>query len=703
MLENFSKNPNDFFNTQDAKNYVKALQKEILHHQKLYYQDDKPEISDAQFDALMRQLEAFEQKFPELISQESPSQRVGGFLSEQFEPVEHQVRMYSLDDAMNLDELDQWLERVVPALGDKAQFICELKIDGLGIALTYEEGKLIRAATRGDGSVGENVTANVITVDDIPQSLNDAGFKYIAGGKHHGRLEVRGEIYMPKASFLKLNEKADEEGKANFANPRNAAAGSLRQKNPHITAQRDLASFIYAIADDSILDVHSQSEFLSWLKDSGFSVNPTVRVCNSAKEVHDFCEHALQARSELAYDIDGVVVKVNNFDKQNLLGFTARAPRWAIAFKFPPEQKETLLKDISLQVGRTGTITPVAELEPVLIAGSTVSRATLHNMDEIQRKDVRVGDTVIVHKAGDVIPEIVGPVLSKRPKDASVFVMPDACPSCGSHIIQEEGEVAFRCVSIDCPAQALERLVHWTSRQAMDIEGLGPKNISFLIQEGHLRDVADYYEKLDMQTIARTSTGQVNSDGSERTIGKVIAQKIYDEIQASKTAEFWRILYGLGMRHVGKTVAQDIARKFPNIESLRQASVEDISSIDGIGEKIATSIKQFLEISDNKTVIDRLIASGLNMQASEGELEHDDVLAGISFVITGSLEQYSRDGATDALRALGAKVSSSVSKNTDYLIAGEKAGSKLTKAQSLGVKVLSEQDLIQILNGSYTF
>lgn len=703
MLEDFNKTVDDFSELEDAREYVVALQKEILHHQKLYYQDDKPEITDAQFDSLLRQLEALEAKFPELVSPASPTQRVGGFLSEQFEPVEHQVRMYSLDDAMNLDELDAWLSRVVPSLGDTPQFICELKIDGLGIALTYEAGKLVRAATRGDGTTGENVTANVITIDDVPHSIHAKGFDHLLGGREHGRLEVRGEVYMPKSSFVKLNEQADEQGKASFANPRNAASGSLRQKNPKITAQRDLATFIYAIADADILDVHSQSEFLSWLKDAGFDVNPMVKVCNSAKEVHDFCAHALEARSKLEYDIDGVVVKVNDFAKQELLGFTARAPRWAIAFKFPPEQKQTLLKDISLQVGRTGTVTPVAELEPVLVAGSTVARATLHNMDEIERKDVRVGDTVIVHKAGDVIPEIVGPVLDKRPKDAQVFKMPKTCPSCGSPIIQEEGEVAYRCVSIDCPAQALERLVHWTSRQALDIEGLGPKNIAALIKEGLLNDVADYYEKLSLEAIAHTKTGILNADGSARTIGAVVAQKIYDGIQASKTKEFWRVIFGLGIRHVGKTVAQDLTRQFPSMQALKDASVEELSSVEGVGEKIAQSIKNFLEVKDNQEVIHRLEAQRVRMQEDEAAVAQESTLEGLSFVLTGSLEGFSRDEAGDALKALGAKVSSSVSKNTNYLVAGEKAGSKLTKAQDLGVTILNEDDLIEILKGTYKF
>ena len=431
-----------------------------------YYALDAPEITDAEFDRMLVELQSIEAAHPELVTPDSYTQRVGGYVSEQFKPVRHAQRMYSIDDAMNLEELDEWLARTEEALGGGAtqpiSYTCELKIDGLGIALTYRDGHLVRAATRGDGTTGENVTANALTIRDI-------GF---------GRgVEVRGEVYMPRHSFVRLNEQNDEAGRPPFANPRNAAAGSLRQKDPKVTGARDLETFIYAVADEDPLAVSTQHDFLGWLRDCGFSVNPNARHVSSAREVHDFCAEALAHRADLDYDIDGVVVKVDSFAQQRALGFTARAPRWAIAFKFPPEEKRTVLREIRIQVGRTGVLTPVAEFDPVVVAGSTIARATLHNEDEVERKNVRVGDTIVVHKAGDVIPEVVGPVLELRPAGAPEFRMPDRCPSCGSPVVREEGEVAYRCVSIDCPAQAHERLCHWVSRKAMDIDGRGDELI----------------------------------------------------------------------------------------------------------------------------------------------------------------------------------------------------------------------------------
>ncbi|MBF0908087.1 MAG: NAD-dependent DNA ligase LigA, partial [Atopobium sp.] len=425
----------------------------ILNHAAYaYYALDNPELTDAEFDRLLIELQQLEAAYPELVTEDSYTQRVGGYVSEQFEPVQHAARMYSMDDAMNLEELDAWLSRTDEALGasptNPVAYTCELKIDGLGVALTYRDGQFVRAATRGDGSTGENVTANVLTISDVPRELALAGLEQVENRGLNQSIEVRGEVYMPKHSFIRLNEDADAAGKQPFANPRNAAAGSLRQKDPKITAHRDLETFIYAVADEGPLDVHSQWEFLNWLRSCGFNVNPHARRCLSAQEVHDFCAQALEQRGDLNYDIDGVVVKVDSFASQEALGFTSRAPRWAIAFKFPPEEKQTVLREIRIQVGRTGVLTPVAEFDPVTVAGSTIARATLHNLDEIRRKNVRAGDTIIVHKAGDVIPEVVGPVLSLRPADAVEFQMPTTCPSCGSPVIQEEGEVAFRCVSI---------------------------------------------------------------------------------------------------------------------------------------------------------------------------------------------------------------------------------------------------------------
>ena len=434
------------------------------YHAYRYYALDAPEITDAAFDKLLVELQRIEAKFPDLVTPDSYTQRVGGYVGEQFAPVTHMARMYSMDDAMDLAELDEWLQRTEDALGTgKAAYTCELKIDGLGVALTYENGAFVRAATRGDGTTGEDVSLNVRTIRDVPMHLAEAGLAHM-GADRNARIEVRGEVYMPKGSFARLNEEADTEGRAPFANPRNAAAGSLRQKDPKVTAKRDLATFLYAVASTDPLHVHSQREFLDWLRDAGFSVNPNAKRCTSPAEVHEFCANALAHRADLDYDIDGVVVKVDAFEQQADLGFTARAPRWAIAFKFPPEEKQTVLREIRIQVGRTGVLTPVAEFDPVTVAGSTIARATLHNIDEIRRKNVRVGDTIVVHKAGDVIPEVVGPVLEKRPAGAVEWNMPTHCPACGSPVVNDEGEVAYRCVSMDCPAHTKERLLHWVSR-----------------------------------------------------------------------------------------------------------------------------------------------------------------------------------------------------------------------------------------------
>ena len=681
----------------------------ILNHAAYaYYALDNPELTDAEFDRLLIELQQLEAAYPELITEDSYTQRVGGYVSEQFEPVQHAARMYSMDDAMNLEELDAWLSRTDEALGasptNPVAYTCELKIDGLGVALTYRDGQFVRAATRGDGSTGENVTANVLTISDVPRELALAGLEQVENRGLNQSIEVRGEVYMPKHSFIRLNEDADAAGKQPFANPRNAAAGSLRQKNPKITAHRDLETFIYAVADEGPLDVHSQWEFLNWLRSCGFNVNPHARRCLSAQEVHDFCAQALEQRGDLNYDIDGVVVKVDSFASQEALGFTSRAPRWAIAFKFPPEEKQTVLREIRIQVGRTGVLTPVAEFDPVTVAGSTIARATLHNLDEIRRKNVREGDTIIVHKAGDVIPEVVGPVLSLRPADAVEFQMPTTCPSCGSPVIQEEGEVAFRCVSIDCPAQAVERLIHWGSRKAMDIDGLGDELINRMVEEGVLSDVADFYDKLTEETLASMPTGRVydtdtadHLSGDSIPVGHTIAKKVMAKVEESKTRGLGRALFGIGMRHVGANVAELLAQEFGSIQALATAPVEKIAEIPGIGPKIAESVHEFFSIPENIAVIERLRQAGVVLEEEKSENELPQTLAGLTFVLTGTLEHFTRDEAGAQLKAMGAKVSGSVSKKTSFVVAGEAAGSKLTKAESLGVPVLDEAALQQIL------
>ena len=684
---------------EDPAARAAALRKEIEHHSYQYYALDNPTISDAAFDSLMRELRELEAAHPELVDPSSPTQRVGGYVGEQFAPVVHEQRMYSLDNAMDLDELDAWMERTAEACGGTLPpLCCELKIDGSSIALTYEDGVLLRAATRGDGTTGEDVTVNMRTVRDVPLRLREGALAAITPGVDS--LELRGEVYMPKKSFELLNAAAVSEGRQPFANPRNAAAGSLRQKDPAITQMRDLSTFMYAIADDRSLEVAGQWELLQWLREAGFHVNPDVKLCETAAEVRAFCEACLERRESLPYEIDGVVVKVNEFARQRAMGFTSRAPRWAIAFKFPPEEKTTLLRDITVQVGRTGALTPVAELEPVVVAGSTVARATLHNLDEVHRKDVRIGDTVIVRKAGDVIPEVLGPVLSLRSPEARVWEMPSLCPSCGSPVVRDEGEVAFRCISIDCPAQALERLLHWASRGALDIDGMGEEIVSRLVESGRLADVADYYS-LTEDELASLNMGRVNKEGEAIRLGHTMGKKLVAAIEASKGRSFARVLFGLGIRHVGKTTAELIADAFPSMDALMEAGEDQLAEVHGVGPKMAHGIWLFFRTPDNLPVIDRLRAAGVTMAAETlvpGE-EVPQVLAGLTFVLTGTLVNsgMTRDEAGARLKAMGAKVSGSVSKKTSFVVAGESAGSKYDKAVSLGVPVLDEAQLLHLL------
>lgn len=689
------------------------------YHAYRYYALDAPEITDAAFDKLLAELQQIEAAHPELVTPDSYTQRVGGYVSEQFTPVTHMARMYSMDDAMNLEELDEWLVRTEEALGaGRVAYTCELKIDGLGVAITYQNGSFVRAATRGDGTTGEDVSLNVRTIKDMPMHLSEAALAHM-GADRGTTIEVRGEVYMPKGSFARLNAEADAEGREPFANPRNAAAGSLRQKDPKVTATRSLATFIYSIADTAPLHVDSQHAFLDWLREAGFSVNASVARCTSPEEVHAFCADALAHRGDLDYDIDGVVVKVDGFDQQTDLGFTARAPRWAIAFKFPPEEKATVLREIRIQVGRTGVLTPVAEFDPVTVAGSTIARATLHNLDEIRRKDVRVGDTIIVHKAGDVIPEVVGPVLDKRPADAVEWDMPEACPACGSPVVHEGDEVAYRCVSLDCPAQLKERLIHWVSRGCMDVDGLGDELIDKMIEAGLLRDVADFYT-LDADSIAALDTGRTYAKDDKKRgvaagdpikVGHTIAGKVMDELVRSKAQPLSRVLFALGIRHVGKSVAEVLAQRFLTIDALAAASEEDIAACEGIGPKIAASVREFLSVPENLEVLQRLREAGLALEENLGaavaqaaqetgvdaDLAAGQPLDGLTFVLTGTLVNRTREEAGAALKLLGAKVSGSVSKKTSYLVAGPKAGFKLTKAESLGVPVLDEEALERIL------
>ena len=682
-----------------------------------YYIDDSPVSSDAAYDARMRCLERLEAAFPSLDNPQSPTHRVGGSFSNDFASVRHPSRMMSLDDVFSIEELKDWYDSVIRDLdwpeSKPLPMSCEVKIDGLALNLIYRNGVLEQGLTRGDGVTGEDITLNVRTIGSIPANL---------GGPKEDVpdfVEIRGEVFMRWDDFHTLNNEQEDAGRAPFANPRNAAAGSLRQKDPKVTARRDLATFIYAIADTDPLHVHSQREFLDWLRSAGFSVNPNVARCATPTEVHEFCAQALEHRGDLDYDIDGVVVKVDSFQQQLDLGFTARAPRWAIAFKFPPEEKQTVLREIRIQVGRTGVLTPVAEFDPVTVAGSTIARATLHNIDEIRRKNVREGDTIIVHKAGDVIPEVVGPVLDKRPADSVDWHMPEVCPVCGSPVVHEDGEVAYRCVSIDCPAQLKERLLHWVSRGCMDVDGLGDEIVDKMIAAGLIHDVADFYQ-LTVDDIAGLDTGRTYASSNSKKgvkkgdpipVGLKTAEKIIAELNKSKSQPLGRVLFALGIRHVGKSVGEVIAERFLSIDKLILASEEDIAECEGIGPKIAASVKQFLAVPENLAVLERLRQAGLSLEVDlgaahaqaaadagvAGELADAQPLAGLTFVLTGTLVNRTRDEAGAALKVLGAKVSGSVSKKTSYLVAGPKAGSKLTKAEQLGVPVLDEDALEQIL------
>jgi len=698
--------------SQDSDEYRSALsraeelRREIERHAYRYYALDAPEISDAAYDSLVRELESIEAEFPELITADSPTQRVGTAPSGQFAPVQHASRLYSLDNAMDLEELDAWLSRTIEAAGTRpCEFVCELKIDGSSLSLTYADSALVRAATRGDGRVGEDVTANVRTIRDVPLRLRS---------NPGAALEVRGEVYLPKASFERLNAEQDLAGTAPFANPRNAAAGSLRQKDPRVTAARDLATFLYAVAEPRVLGVTTQTQVLGWLRDAGFRVNPDVESCADADAVRAFCLAALEKRDSLPYEIDGVVVKVDSLALQDELGYTSKAPRWAIAYKFPPEEKTTVLLDIVLQVGRTGAITPVAEFAPVVVAGSTIARATLHNEDEVARKDVRIGDTIVVRKAGDVIPEVVGPVLGLRPPEAESWRLPDTCPSCAGPIWREEGEVASRCTNVGCPAQRLERLAHWASRGAADIDGMGYEIVTRLVETGLLHDVSDYYT-LTRDQLATLDTGRLRVDGTVITLGTTVAEKLVASIDASRTRPLSRLLFGLGIRHVGSTVAEALSAAFGSIEAICAAAAitpprpgdgmtiaaalaaDPLASVEGIGPKIAASIRAFFANPDNVAIVERLREAGVVLAEEQQAPTRPQTLSGLTFVLTGALSRYTRDAAGSALKELGAKVSGSVSKKTSFVVAGEDAGSKYDKAVELGVPVLSEEDLIRII------
>jgi DNA ligase (NAD+) len=654
----------------------------IDYHNDQYFVFDAPEVADAEFDALVRELREIEGAHPELVTPDSPTQRPGGRPASTFSPVEHRAPMLSLDNAFSSDELVAWgtrLERLVPGA---IRFVAEPKLDGLAISLQYHDGRFSVGATRGDGRTGEDVTENLRTLTAVPGRLR--------GARVPTELEVRGEVFMPLAGFEELNRRQGVAGDRLFTNARNAAAGSLRQKDARVTASRDLALFCYevgAVVGGPRLRTHEDT--LAWLHELGFPVNPEIQVFDDLAGVYDRCQEMEVRRHELGYDIDGVVVKVDDLGQRAEMGFTSRAPRWAIAYKFPPEEKTTILKDIMVSIGRTGRATPFAVLEPVFVGGANVGMATLHNEDDVARKDVRPKDTVIVRRAGDVIPEVVGPVLAKRPARTRRWKFPTQCPACGQPLVRIEGEANHHCVNVDCPAQREQRLVHWAGRGAMDIEGLGEERVHQFVEAGLLEDAADVY--------GLTVEALVPLD----RIGERSAQLLVDAIEGSKQRPLWRALVGLGINHVGPTAAQALARSFADLDMIAAATEESLTSVDGVGPIIALSIGKWFTIDRNRRLVARLRDAGVNLTGEPGSTGVDlvdDSLAGLTFVLTGSLERLSRDQAAAAIAARGGKVTSSVSKKTSYVVAGESPGSKLTKAETLGVAILDEDAFEQLLS-----
>lgn len=652
-----------------ARERAEYLRKELELHNYRYYVLDEPLISDAQYDKMMRELEGLEKQFPSLITPFSPTQRVGGRPREGFTTVRHLSPMLSLANALSEAELRDFDRRVRQALpGEKVRYVVEPKIDGLAVSLYYENGVMIRGATRGDGETGEDITENLKTIRSIPLRLR----RSVPG------LEVRGEAYMSKESFSRLNEAREEAGETLFANPRNAAAGSLRQLDPKVTASRKLNIFIYGVGYSEGVSAGKHSEVLELLKDLGFKVNRYSLFDNTDKLI-EYCREWQSQRFDLSYAVDGLVIKVDSLSQQERLGSTMKSPRWAIAYKFPPEQAVTTVKDIFVRVGRTGALTPTAELEPVRLAGTTVSRATLHNEDIIREKDIRIGDHVLVQKAGDIIPEIVSVLKEKRTGGEKIWSMPDECPSCRSKVVRAEGEVAVRCTGMACPEKLWEGLVHFCSRNAMDIAGLGPAVIAQLLTAGLLRDPADLYTLRyeDLVPLER--------------LGPKSVRNLLEAIEASKKNSLARLIFALGIRHVGERAAKILAERYGSLQALMDATEEELVSTPEIGPKIASGIVAFFASQQNREVINRLIRAGVNTREEKDTDEGDRPLAGKVFVITGTLEGLSRQEAEELVESLGGKVSSSVSRNTDYVVVGEKPGSKYDKALALGVPILDEQ------------
>jgi DNA ligase (NAD+) len=661
----------------DPADEIFALRAEITEHNRRYYELDEPTISDAEWDALMRRLQELEAANPDLVTPDSPTQRVGGAPSSLFAPVRHQVPMMSLDNAFSLEELVAWGERLGRRAAEVSSFVCELKIDGVAMSLRYEHGVYVQAATRGDGKVGEDVTENVRTIAAVPDRLV---------GDVPAVVEVRGEVYMPISSFSALNQRQAEAGGRLFANPRNSAAGSLRQKDPRITSSRDLSIFTYQLgAVDGGPGFRTHAETLEAIASWGLPVNPEIRTVGTLAEVHDFCRHWLEHRHDLGYEIDGVVVKVDDLALRDELGSTIKAPRWAIAYKFPPEEKTTRLIDIMVSIGRTGRATPFAQLEPVFVSGSTVGVATLHNEDQVQAKDVRPGDLVIVRKAGDVIPEVVGPVLPRDDPDRPRWVFPKDCPRCGEPLVRLEGESDTLCVNVDCPAQRAGRIEHYCSRGAMDIEGFGEQRAHLFTSTGLVDDIGDLYTLTEQQLLDLEGFGAVS------------VRNLLDAVEASKDRPLANLLIGLNIRRVGPAATQVLARTFGHLDRIMDASVEELSEVEGIGPLIAGNVHSFFANPRNRDVIEKLRAAGVNFTGPEAP-DAPQVLAGKSIVVTGTLEGWSREAAEEAITSRGGKSPGSVSKKTTAVVVGAEPGqAKLTKAGDLGIPILDETAFAQLL------
>ena len=659
---------------EQAKKRIDELNKLTKYYAKRYYDDDNPAISDFEYDMLMVELRNLEKEYPEFIQKDSLTQHVGGHVKEGFEKVTHEVPLQSLQDIFDYDELRAFDERVRKTLNDEeVSYVVETKIDGLSVSLEYEKGVFVRGATRGNGLVGEDVTENLKTVKHIPKTL-----------KEPVTITVRGEVFIGKEDFEKLNFEREQMEEPLFANARNAAAGSLRQLDSSITAKRPLDIFIFNVQKSPDIEFTSHYESLVYLEKLGFNVNPVKVPVKTVDEAIEEIEKIGENRDKLTFGIDGAVIKVDSLRQREILGVTYKVPKWAIAYKYPPEQKETLLKDITFQVGRTGVITPLAILEPVKVAGSTISKTTLHNEDFVKEKDLRIGDTVIIQKAGDVIPEVVGVVKKQGQKRGPKFQMPSVCPVCGALAVRLEGEAATRCIGIECPAKQLQSIIHFASREAMNILGLGDNIIEDLLNRGMIKNIADLYElkQEDLETLKKN--------------GKIFAKKLYNAIQSSKTNNLHRLITGLGIRNIGVKAAKTLAKHFKNIDNLMNSSVEELIMTDDLGEVMAKNVHEFFAQEQTKNLIQRLKEYGVNMEYIQ-EDGADERFYGMTFVLTGTLKSFSRKEAEDIIEKFGGKTAGSVSKKTTYLLAGEDSGSKLTKAQDLGIKIINETEFMDMI------